>query len=126
MTLNLHVTPRILNAGRSPLQISDLLRFSTSKSGEEMVSLKDYVANMKEEQKVIYYITGESKKAVENAPFLERLKKKGIEVCLSLPPPLSLSPSPSLYVPKTPSYAPPPPLGSAMIRDLHCPTPNVW
>ena len=119
MTLNLHVTPRTLNAGRSPLQISDLLRFSTSKSGEEMVSLKDYVANMKEEQKVIYYITGESKKAVENAPFLERLKKKGIEVCLSLPPPLlstplslsralSLSPSPSLYVPKTPSYDPPP------------------
>merc|ERR1719400_2546221 len=61
-------------------KISDILRYHTSSSGDEMTSLKDYVGRMKENQKQIYYITGESRETVSNSAFVERVKKRGFEV----------------------------------------------
>merc|ERR1712227_804735 len=61
-------------------KIADLMRFNTSKSGDDQISLKEYVDRMKEGQSDIYYITGESISAVDASPFIETLKKKGLEV----------------------------------------------
>ncbi|XP_007886533.1 heat shock protein HSP 90-alpha [Callorhinchus milii] len=61
-------------------KLSELLRYHTSVSGDEMVSLKDYVSRMKDNQKHIYYITGETKDQVANSAFVEWLRKHGLEV----------------------------------------------
>jgi molecular chaperone HtpG len=67
-------------------KIAKLLRYHTTKSGEEQTSLDDIVGRMSDAQPGIYYVTGESKRAVENSPFLEKLKKKGYEVIYMVDP----------------------------------------
>ena len=66
--------------------MAELLRYHTSKSGDEQISLKEYVDRMKEGQNDIFYITGESIASVSSSPFLETLRKKGIEVLYMIDP----------------------------------------
>merc|ERR1711992_418505 len=68
-------------------KLSGFLRFFTSASGDEPCSLGDYVSRMKENQKDIYYITGENREVVSQSAFVERLKKRGFE-CVYMTEPI--------------------------------------
>ncbi|CAD6267704.1 unnamed protein product [Miscanthus lutarioriparius] len=67
-------------------RIAPLLRFFSSQSNDELISLDEYVENMKPEQKDIYFIAADSLSSAKNAPFLERLTEKEYEVLLFVDP----------------------------------------
>jgi len=67
-------------------KLAELLRYHTSKSGEETISLKEYIARKKENQKEIYVITGDSRASVAASPFVEALKKRDLEVIYMVDP----------------------------------------
>uniref|UniRef100_A0A7S4LPJ4 Histidine kinase/HSP90-like ATPase domain-containing protein n=1 Tax=Oxyrrhis marina TaxID=2969 RepID=A0A7S4LPJ4_OXYMA len=67
-------------------KLADLMRFPTSKSGDEQISFKEYCDRMKEGQNDIFYITGESVAQVSTSPFIEGLRKKGYEVLYLVDP----------------------------------------
>eukprot|EP01039_Chlorochromonas_danica_P006208 gene6208-6846_t len=59
-----------------------LVRFFSSTSNNDLISLPDYVARMPADQKFIYYVVGETRAQAAMSPALEKLKKKGYEVIL--------------------------------------------
>merc|ERR1719450_427724 len=61
-------------------RLAKLLRYSTSKSGDKEISLEEYVANMKDDQKNIYYISGDDKDSLMKSPSVEKLLSKDIEI----------------------------------------------
>lgn len=65
--------------GANKQTLQDLILFWSSKEGK-LITLKEYVQNMPEDQTYIYYAAGESRSRLEQQPQLERLKEKGYDV----------------------------------------------
>ena len=62
------------------LKLADLLRFETSKSNGELITLQTYLDRMKENQNKIYYVTGENVENISRAACIEAISAKGYEI----------------------------------------------
>jgi molecular chaperone HtpG len=67
-------------------KIVELMLFQSSADAEKLTSLEEYVSRMKENQTEIYYLAGESRKAIEGSPHLEAAKSRGLEVLYMVDP----------------------------------------
>lgn len=76
----------IIEDDRNRKEISPLLRFFSSKSGEEYTSLDTYVEGMPEGQKSIYYVTGDGREAASMSPVVEKLTSRGYDVLFATEP----------------------------------------
>merc|ERR1719247_1996306 len=75
-----YITMGLIEDAANRTRLAKLLRYTTSKSGDKEISLEEYVANMKEDQKNIYYISGEDKDSLLKSPSCEKLLAKDIEI----------------------------------------------
>jgi heat shock protein beta len=76
----------VIEDDRNRDDIVPLLRFYSSKSGDEYTSFDKYIEGMPEGQKSIYYVTGDGKENVQMSPVIEKLTSKGYEVLYSTEP----------------------------------------
>lgn len=76
----------IIEDDRNRDEIASYLRFFSSNSGEEYTSLDKYIENMPEDQKSIYYVTGEGKEKAAMSPVIEKIKSRGYDVLFATEP----------------------------------------
>ena len=76
----------LANQDKFKSKITPLLRYQSSKSKGELISLDDYIGRKKEEQKSIYYLAGTSVEEIEKSPFIEKLKAADFELLYMIDP----------------------------------------
>jgi heat shock protein beta len=77
-----HVKMGVIEDSPNRNRLTKLLRFKSTESPDQAISLDEYTGRMKEWQSDIYFLAGQDMKEIENSPFLERAKAKGVEVLL--------------------------------------------